>query len=207
CSRSCGGGVKTRKLKCIKELAFGQIVEQSVSKCPKKRPKHTKTCNLKQCRNPLLELRKVIHKTKQNSESNKIDENLFIQKESMKRISLKVNGEAIVMSGTILRLRCPRRKSDRDLGHTHWTKNNARISFGHRIKMTAKNVLRIRNVEISDSGVYSCSWDNKTNHKIDLKIRHMSASAEDRTVERHSIGLNNFDFGKIVKNSEERSDR
>ncbi|CAG2178408.1 unnamed protein product [Oppiella nova] len=35
----------------------------------------------------------------------------------------------------------------------------------------------------------------------------MSTSDEDRTVERHNFGPNNYDFGKVVKNSEERSDR
>ncbi|CAG2169321.1 unnamed protein product [Oppiella nova] len=152
CSRSCGGGVKTRKLKCIKELAFGQIVEQSVAKCPKKRPKAIKT----------------------------------------------LNGEAIVMSGTILRLRCPRHKSNKDLNHIQWLKNNANIMFGHKIKMTAKNVLRIKSADISDSGVYSCSWDNKTIHKIDLKIKHMSTSDEDRTVERHNFGPNNYDLNIVA---------
>ncbi|XP_054160679.1 protein madd-4-like isoform X2 [Oppia nitens] len=209
CSRSCGGGVKTRKLKCIKELAFGQTVEQSISKCPKKRPKAMKTCNSKPCRNALLELRKVIHDSKHNFESNKI-EDIFIQKESMKRISLKVNGEAIIMSGTILRLRCPRRKTDKMLNQSHWLKNDQKIVFDNRIKMTAKNVLRIRNVDISDSGSYSCRVDNSSLNTLLLKVKHILPD-EDNTVERthlsHTkIGSNFYGFGKIVTNSDERSD-
>ena len=159
----------------------------------------------------MLELRKVIHHSKQNKESNKIDENLFVQKESKKRLSLKVNGEAIVIMGTILRLRCPRRKTDKESDNMLWFKNSQRIAFNKRVKMTAKNVLRIKSVDISDSGVYSCSWDNKTYHTINLQIRHLSESNEDKTVERPhfppKIGLNSYDFGKVIIESEERSDK
>ena len=191
-------------------MAFGQVLEQPLSKCPKKRPKAIKTCNAKHCRNPILELRKVIHQSKQNKESNKIDENIFVQKNSEQRLSLKVTGEAIVTTGTILRLRCPRRKTDKISDKTQWLKNNAKISFSKRLKMSAKNVLRIKSVEISDSGIYSCSWDNTTYHSINLQIRRLTTSDEDKTVERpkfeSNIGLNNYDFGKVIIESEE-SDR
>ena len=159
----------------------------------------------------MIDLRKVVHRFKHNKESNSIDENVFVQKESNKRISLKVNGEAIVITGTIVRLRCPRHKISKDEIQTYWFKNKSRIMFNKRVKMTSKNVLRIKSVDISDSGVYSCSWDNNTFHTINLHIKELVRTEDDRTVERpnlHSkIGLNNYDYGKVIVDSEEKEDR
>lgn len=191
-------------------MAFGQVIELLSSKCPKKRPKAVKTCNLKPCRNPMIELRKVVHRSKNNKESNSIDERLFIQKESNKRISLKVNGEAIVISGTIVRLRCPRHKNAKEEIQTTWLKNRLRIVFTKRVKMTSKNVLRIKGVETSDSGFYSCSWDNKTFHTINLHIKQLERTDDDRTVEQQNfnskIGLNNYNYGKVVVDSEDATE-
>ncbi len=201
-------------LSCLTELAFGQTIEQPPSKCPKKRPKIIKMCNSKQCRNPMLELRKAIRQSpvKLTSELDQIDNNIFIQNEPKKRISLKVSGQAIVLEGTLIRLRCPRSKTDRKSNHTEWLKNNVKVSVGRRLQYTGRNALRIKNVIFSDSGIYSCSWNNKTIHSIDLQVRHFSSSDEDKTVERPNFTfkrpeMNDHVFGNVVNNVEETNDQ
>ncbi len=198
----------------LAELAFGQMVEQPPSKCPKKRPKIIKMCNSKQCRNPMLELRKAIRQSpvKHSLELDQINDNIFIQKEPKKRISLKVSGQAIVLEGTLIRLRCPGSKTDRKSNHTEWLKNNAKVSVGRRLQYMGRNALRIKNVIFSDSAIYSCSWNNKTIHSIDLQVRHFSNSDEDKTVERPNFTFKRSEmddhiFGNVVKNVEETNDQ
>ncbi len=194
------------------ELAFGQMIEQPPSKCPKKRPKVIKMCNSKQCRNPMLELRKAIRQSPVKPQLDQIDDNVFIQKELKKRISLKVTGQAIVLEGTLIRLRCPRSKTDRKSNHTEWFKNNVKVSVGRRLQYAGRNALRIKNIIFSDSGIYSCSWNNKTIHSIDLQVRQFSSSDEDKTVERPNFTfkgpeMNDHIFGNVVKNAEETNDQ
>lgn len=160
----------------------------------------------------MLELRKVIRQSPITINSDKIDEKLFVQKEPKKRISLKVTGEAIVLEGTLVRLRCPRRKADRKSNHTEWFKNNVKINIGRKLQFTGLSALRIKNVILSDSGIYSCSWNNKTIYRINLQVRQLYRSDEDKTVERPNFTFRNSDFndhnfGKVIKNSEEANDK
>ncbi|CAN8005159.1 unnamed protein product [Ixodes hexagonus] len=51
CSKSCDGGVKTRKIHCQRELAYGTLADLPPSKCASRRkPRTVKPCNTKPCR-------------------------------------------------------------------------------------------------------------------------------------------------------------
>ena len=49
CPITFDGGVKTRNFKCIKELEFGQVINQPTQKCIKNKPKTLKICNSRKC--------------------------------------------------------------------------------------------------------------------------------------------------------------
>ena len=49
CSQECGGGFKTRKVRCQQLLALGEIANKPVGHCSKDRPSTEKKCNPQEC--------------------------------------------------------------------------------------------------------------------------------------------------------------
>lgn len=61
CSASCGGGIKTREVRCRQVLSMGQAVDQPSTKCPTRRPNSRRRCNKRRCPNA-TQLRSGINK-------------------------------------------------------------------------------------------------------------------------------------------------
>ena len=136
----------------------------------------------------------------------------YIQNELHKRIVLKVNGKAVLLKGTLVKLRCPKNKSHhKKMNKTEWFKDDAPIKYGKKYQAIGRGALRIKNMNLPDQGLYSCSW-NYGLHKFNIKIqvKTIQDSEEDKTVERpnYSTKFNfkinneddkkgNEDFGKI----------
>ncbi|XP_022257706.1 uncharacterized protein LOC106472631 isoform X3 [Limulus polyphemus] len=143
CSKRCGGGLKTRKIKCEKELAFGRIVSQPPSMCPKKRPRTEKYCNIRKCN---IDTGKVPYiKTS--------DQN-YVQKNPIKKLKLKVGGHAVLFENTIIKIRCPARNFNKSL--IIWYKDKHKIEESKKFKISRRGALRIRHLTPEDNGKYSC---------------------------------------------------
>ncbi|GBN16992.1 Protein madd-4, partial [Araneus ventricosus] len=109
CSKSCGGGEKIRKIRCMKEKAFGQVVELAPSQCPKHRPKTQKVCNSKPC--PVGDDIVPSHGS-------------YEQQHPKKTVFLKIGGKAVVFAGTNLKIRCPRKNNSTMV---LWYKNSEQV--------------------------------------------------------------------------------
>ncbi|UYV76873.1 ADAMTSL1 [Cordylochernes scorpioides] len=166
CSKSCGGGFKTRKIKCQKDRAHGQTLEQSPSSCPKTPPRTKKNCNMKMCHEGAgkgegREIRPEILESNQK----------YVQSKVQDKVYLKVGGTASVFRGAHVKIRCPTRK--RHLANSPnsipilWLKDGHKIAPSRKYKVSRKGVLRIRKVEESDAGTYTCSVGNA---KADLQL-------------------------------------
>ena len=158
CSRSCDEGVKTRKVQCVREVALGTEVVVSDSECKEAQPTTHKPCNLMPCRvsrgpNPLI----------------MAEDTLYVQKEPLKRLSLKIGGKAVVFEGTTLKIRCPHRRLHEG-PVIEWMKDDQKIVQTTRLHFTGKNGLRIKQVTFSDAGIYSCSI-NSTRANLILSIK------------------------------------
>ncbi|KAG8181971.1 hypothetical protein JTE90_026909 [Oedothorax gibbosus] len=171
CSKSCGGGEKIRKIRCMKEKAFGQVVELAPSQCPKHRPKTQKTCNTKPCPDRAL-----------GPHKGGID---YVQERPQKTVFLKVGGRAVVFLGANLKIRCPS-KNHANKTAILWYKDNKELESSKRMKISMKGALRIRKVNLKDSGKYTCASD-LSKEDIFITVTPMTHIPpkinEDRTVE------------------------
>ncbi|XP_055947307.1 protein madd-4-like isoform X3 [Argiope bruennichi] len=138
CSKSCGGGEKVRKIRCMKEKAFGQVVELAPSQCPKHRPKIQKVCNSKPC--PVGG-----HIVPSNEN--------YVQQFPTKTVNLKIGSKAVVFAGTNLKIGCPRKHNSTMV---LWYKDSEQIEPTKRLKVSMKGALRIRKASLKDSGKYTC---------------------------------------------------
>lgn len=149
CSRHCGGGIKTRAIKCVRELTLGQVVEVPASLCPRKQPQLRKVCNRRACPD--------VQKERQHRLIIPADNNIYVQKVPLRRLSIKVGGKAIVFAGTTLKIRCPRRKAANKTLAVEWFKDNEKISYDIKHQLTARQALRVKKVDYQDAGKYTCS--------------------------------------------------
>uniref|UniRef100_T1J768 Ig-like domain-containing protein n=1 Tax=Strigamia maritima TaxID=126957 RepID=T1J768_STRMM len=147
CSKSCGGGTKTRKLQCEQVQALGQIVDRNPSHCSGARMATNKACNVKQCvpgrHNPSTASPRIYY-IKQ----------AYVQTVPRRRVSLKIGGRAILYRGTHLTVKCPVGKFNRS--RIRWTKDQGLLTYSGRLKISKNGALRIRSLQAIDSGVYTC---------------------------------------------------
>lgn len=114
CSKSCGGGIKTRKIHCIMQKAFGQEVELAPSNCSKLTPPKTqKLCNMKAC--PTYE--DAIVPSHQS----------YVQQHPQRRVFLKVGGRAVVFAETNIKIRCPSKNVNKT--GILWYKNDQEVGI------------------------------------------------------------------------------
>ncbi|XP_075215247.1 ADAMTS-like no long nerve cord [Lycorma delicatula] len=144
CSKSCGGGMKTRQVECKQVMAQNHVVNRPVSLCPPSRPQNRRPCNTKPCaeeENPII------------ATSN----HTYIQQNANKRkVNVKIGGQAQVFIGTQVKIKCPVKKFNRT--KIQWAKDHNVIPMrnSQRYKVSKKGALRIQEVDYSDSGVYTC---------------------------------------------------
>ena len=102
CSKSCGGGIKTRVVECKQVMALNQLVTRSPSKCPASKPADKKPCNTRSC---VLESDRPHIATSNHS---------YVQQNpSKKKVTLKIGGQATVFWGTQIKIKCPVKRFNR----------------------------------------------------------------------------------------------
>lgn len=148
CSNTCDDGVKTRNVKCVREFALGQEIAVPSSECKEPQPPSHKPCNVKACRVwPAGPANTLIM----------ADDTLYVQKEPLKRLSLKIGGKAVVFEGTTLKIRCPRRRAADATEVVQWFKDDRKLMHSAKLHFTGKQALRIKQVTFADAGTYACS--------------------------------------------------
>ncbi|XP_067122478.1 LOW QUALITY PROTEIN: protein madd-4-like [Centruroides vittatus] len=163
CSKSCGGGNQTRKIKCQKEMAFGQTVELSPSECSLKRPRTVKPCNKKSCEDFIIEETTLDPDTKP----------MFIQEQPGRKVLLEAKGTAVLYQDTIVKLRCPGIDSANAV--VMWYKNGKRLEPIGKYSVSRRGALKIRKISDDDAAVYTCVA-GKTKSDINITIKPVSST-------------------------------
>nr|CAD7424513.1 unnamed protein product [Timema monikensis] len=143
CSKTCGGGVKTRLVECKQVMAQNHVVQRPASKCPSTKPPDKKPCNTKSC---VLESERP-HIAASNT-------SYVQQNPSKKKVTLKIGGQAVVFWGTQIKIKCPVKRFNRT--KIQWAKDHNYISNSKKYKISKKGALRIQDVTHRDSGIYTC---------------------------------------------------
>lgn len=144
CSSSCDDGIKSRNVKCVREFALGHEIAVPSSECREPQPPSHKPCNVKPCR------------TWPANTMIMAEDTLYVQKEPLKRLSLKIGGKAVVFEGTTVKIRCPRRRAVDTSEHVEWFKDDRKLVHSAKLHFTGKQALRIKQVTFADAGTYAC---------------------------------------------------
>ncbi|CAL4085683.1 unnamed protein product, partial [Meganyctiphanes norvegica] len=170
CSKTCGGGVKTREVTCQQTLSLGQVVDKPHTDCPRRRPAHIRKCNKRACHSNTIggQISHLDHpiiyaQIRQN----------YVQSKFMKKLTLKVGGSATVFRGVMVKVKCPVRRFDRSR-ITWWFEGSQVGTAGNSI-VTSKGVLKIRKVQYVDAGVYICRA-GLSEAKLRLMVKALPAS-------------------------------
>ncbi|XP_033608182.1 protein madd-4 isoform X5 [Cryptotermes secundus] len=143
CSKSCGGGIKTRLVECKQVMALNHLVLRSASKCPSSKPPDKKPCNTRSC---VMESDRPHIATSNHS---------YVQQNpSKKKVTLKIGGQATVFWGTQIKIKCPVKRFNRT--KIQWAKDHNFISNSKKYKISKKGALRIQDVTHRDGGIYTC---------------------------------------------------
>lgn len=143
CSKSCGGGIKERKVECKQVMAQNHVVDRPPTSCPSNKPQDRKPCNTKSC---ILETDRpqiVVSNT------------TFIQHDvKRKKISVKIGGSATVFYGSMIKIKCHVKRFNRT--RIQWAKDHNYLTKSKKFKISKKGALRIQNLTYRDSGIYTC---------------------------------------------------
>ncbi|GBP79725.1 Protein madd-4 [Eumeta japonica] len=144
CSKTCGGGIKDRKVECKQVMAQSHVVERPAALCNGPRPATTKTCNTRPC---LLDTAAPEIGLANSS---------YIQHDpKKKKVTVKVGGSATIFYGTQVKIKCPVKGYNRT--RIQWAKDHQIISKSKKYKISKKGALRITSLSLRDHhGVYTC---------------------------------------------------
>lgn len=149
CSKTCGGGVKKRKVTCEQIMAQGRKQSREDRECPQQKPSSEKPCNTRACHDTDKGAPPII--SSQNATYNQTDLNA--------KVDLKIGGVAKIFQGTpFIKIRCPVRKFDKS--QIIWAKDNKELRKSRKYKISKKGALKINDITSSDSGVYACIAGN-----------------------------------------------
>lgn len=95
-NRSCGGGMKERRVECKQIMALEQKIDRPEKVCSGPKPVSTKACNAKPCapddQKPPIQ----------------VTNTTYIQHDAKKtKVTLKIGGAATVFYGTQIKIKCP----------------------------------------------------------------------------------------------------
>ncbi|KAJ8963231.1 hypothetical protein NQ318_018697 [Aromia moschata] len=138
CSKSCGGGEKTRKVECKQVMAQNHSVDRLPSMCPSPKPPETKPCNTKSC---------IVESDKPH---------------------IDVGGAATVFLGTTIKIKCPVKRFNRT--KIQWVKDKNYLPKTKKYKTSKKGALRVSNLTLRDSGLYTCIA-GKSTAGIQISVR------------------------------------
>ncbi|VEN56102.1 unnamed protein product [Callosobruchus maculatus] len=157
CSKSCGGGQKTRKVECKQVMAQNHTVDRPPAMCPQPKPAETKPCNTKSC---------VVDSDRPHID---VSNSTFIQHDfKKKKISLRVGGAATVFVGTTIKIKCPVKRFDR--AKIQWLKDKSNLPRAKKYKVSKKGALRVSNLGFKDGGLYTCVA-GKSSANIAISVR------------------------------------
>lgn len=143
CSKSCGGGVKERKVECKQVMAQNHVVDRPPTMCPSNRPQDRKPCNTKSC---VLETDRPQIMVSNSS---------FIQHNPKnKKVTVKIGGSATVFYGATIKIKCHVKRYNRT--KIQWVKDHNYLTKSKKFKISKKGALRIQNLTYRDSGMYTC---------------------------------------------------
>ncbi|XP_061705546.1 protein madd-4 isoform X3 [Cydia pomonella] len=143
CSKTCGGGIKTRDVECKQIMAQSHVVERPVSFCNSPKPAPTKSCNSRPC---LLDT---------SAPEIQLDNSSYIQHDpKKKKVTVKVGGSATVFYGTQVKIKCPVKGYNRT--KIQWAKDHQIITKSKKYKISKKGALRINSLSLRDHGIYTC---------------------------------------------------
>ncbi|GLV43482.1 no long nerve cord [Carabus blaptoides fortunei] len=143
CSKSCGSGIKERKVECKQVMAQNHVVDRPTSMCPSSKPLERRPCNTKSC---VLESDKPEIVMSNSS---------YIQHDpKKKKISVKIGGSATVFYGTMIKIKCHVKRYNRT--KIQWAKDHLQLTKSKKFKISKKGALRIQNLSYRDSGTYTC---------------------------------------------------
>ncbi|XP_043469323.1 protein madd-4 isoform X2 [Leptopilina heterotoma] len=145
CSKTCGGGVKTRKITCEQVRAQGHKQSRPDHECPARKPQSEEVCNNRPCSELGMSEQPIIN-----------SQNItFIQDDPNQKVDLKIGGGAVVFQGTtVIKIRCPVQNFEK--AQISWLKDSKRIQKSRKYKISRKGALRIMDIAFSDKGIYSC---------------------------------------------------
>lgn len=176
CSKSCGGGLKDRRVECKQIMAQEHKVERPSTMCGNAKPPDKKPCNTKPCapedQRPPIE----------------VSNTTFIQHDPKKnKLSLKIGGAATIFFGTQIKIKCPVKRFNRT--KIRWSKDHNFLSKSRRIKISKKGALRVLDVTFRDSGIYTCHAGMST---ADLRISVKPKPGEQTTSDEQGKKNNRF---------------
>ncbi|XP_017889029.1 protein madd-4 isoform X2 [Ceratina calcarata] len=149
CSKTCGGGVKKRRVTCEQIMAQGHRQNREDRECPPQKPATEKPCNTRACH--AMDAGSLPIISSQNTTYNQTDLNA--------KVDLKIGGIATVFQGTSsIKIRCPVRKYDKE--QIVWTKDDKELRKSRKYKISRKGALKINDITSTDAGVYACIADN-----------------------------------------------
>ncbi|XP_037781320.1 protein madd-4-like isoform X3 [Penaeus monodon] len=165
CSAPCGGGIKTREMKCQQTMALGSVVTRSDSECPQRKPPTLRKCNRRACQGERDDSdRPIIYA--QNYQN-------YNQSKYMRKVTLKVGGRAKVFRGVMVKVKCPVRRFDRS--KITWWFDDCEIGRSGATRTTNKGVLKIKEAQYPDAGVYICKAD-KSEANLTLEVVPLPSS-------------------------------
>ncbi|XP_069137285.1 protein madd-4-like [Argopecten irradians] len=153
CSVSCGFGLRSRDVFCVKEMSNGRTVNVTFDECWNiLQPDRFLECNRTKCPTPKI----------------KSVDAVFFQLNKIKRIRLSVGMKASVLPGTTVIIKCSAKGVNKKA--IQWLKNGRRFYMTSRIKLTQRYALKIRKSRPEmDSGVYTCKY-GKVRANMTLKF-------------------------------------
>lgn len=129
--------------------------------CSDKPPLLRKVCNKRPCRTGVNGNHHSVILPAANS--------VYVQKEPLRRVSIKVGGKAIVLEHTTLKIRCPRKLANKTF-KVDWFKDSKKITYNKKFQLTARQALRVKKVTARDSGRYTCAiGDDEASILISVK--------------------------------------
>ncbi|PKU45494.1 adamts-like protein 3 [Limosa lapponica baueri] len=169
CSRTCGGGIQTRKVYCKQLLTDGSFLKHSDDTCQGPKLPTSKPCAKVDCPPQLVvgEWSKILFNTFLSEIKPKLPEKysahgpqiisihrVYIQTRQEKRINFTIGSRAYLLPKTSVVIKCPVRRFQKSL--IRWEKDGQHLQNSKRLGITKSGSLKIHSLEATDIGVYRC---------------------------------------------------
>ncbi|KAK7604935.1 hypothetical protein V9T40_006121 [Parthenolecanium corni] len=153
CSKRCGGGVKSREVRCHQIKAQNHDISHPDHVCEAPKPHTQQPCNTRPCDS----------NKKSNSEIVLGSDSQFYNQSDPQsvEVSLRIGGQAVVFAGTRVKIKCPVQKSfprERII----WLKGGSELFNKGKYKISKKGILRIMEATGQDNTTFTCKAGQST---------------------------------------------